>query len=238
MQQTYPQVLGVRPWTPGVGTVPTGFKRRQGEKSLHCPLCFLSSAYTQRATPKRYWVGDLPPGKGSYHFHLLAGDLWLGLNSSPGRDWTLNALLGTSSPPCSTQTTKPSSAWALRDLVTLPVRKEGSSAWQATQMPGCIVTSSHHRDSQFKLKLGHLWAPRPGPQMQTVKFVQWLWILTESEILRPEFGGQWIPCNKQGKQFILSAWFPGMKCKADILPHSMRFLLFLLPPKLIIATGG
>lgn len=88
------------------------------------------------------WAGDLAPGKGSYQFHLLAGDLWPGLNSSlqVGPE-SVNALRGARRPPCSTQITKPSSAPGSRRSCDTP-GEEGRQAWQAGQIPGCIVTPS------------------------------------------------------------------------------------------------
>lgn len=88
------------------------------------------------------WVGDLLPGKGSHQLLLLAGDLWPGFSSSlQVRPELVNTLLGARRSPRCTQITKPSSALGSRTSCDTPGEEDW--AWQAGEIPGCTVTSSH-----------------------------------------------------------------------------------------------
>lgn len=154
-------------------SLPQAWKGGQGEKSFPSvlPLACISQ---QGRCLRNSWVGDLPHGDGPYQLHLLAGVLWPGFNSflQVGPE-SVNALLGARRPCCSTQITKPSSAlgsWRSCDTLT-EEGGPGLAGWSNTRLHSYTLTLW---DSLFKLKPEQLWAPRPGSQMQTVQFIQWL----------------------------------------------------------------
>lgn len=145
---TLPQVLGIRPWPLwGPHPVYQGLGRRAREWLPF--LLTLTCNAQQGLCLGNSWVGDLLPGKGSHQFHLQAGDLWPGFSSSLQiRPDLVNTQHAASRPPCSTQITKPSGALGSWTSCDIPGEEE-ARAWQAGEIPGCIVTSSHRGTLQL-----------------------------------------------------------------------------------------